>query len=77
MMIALMDSVTPTFLQPLRRSDLYMRMCVNLCHIYRPGGRGTHEPEMLRSVLELLLACNEVIDYRRAHAAVSKLRVVR
>ncbi|CAL8465273.1 g4808 [Coccomyxa elongata] len=69
MMIALMDSVAPTFLQPLRRSDLYMRMCVNLCHIYR-GGSATHEPEMLRSVLELLLACNEVIDYRRAHAAV-------
>ncbi len=71
MMIALMDSVTPTFLQPLRRSDLYMRMCVNLCHIYRGGGAPI-EPEMLRSVLELLLACNEVIDYRRAHAAVSE-----
>ncbi|KAK9903275.1 hypothetical protein WJX75_001714 [Coccomyxa subellipsoidea] len=69
MMVALMDSVAPNLLKPLRRADLYMRMCVNLCHIYRVSG-AAHEPDMLRSVLELLLACNEVIDYRRMHAAV-------
>ena len=69
MMVALMDSVAPNLLRPLRRADLYMRMCVNLCHIYRVSG-AAHEPDMLRSVLDLLLACNEVIDYRRMHAAV-------
>lgn len=71
MMVALMDSVAPNLLKPLRRADLYMRMCVNLCHIYRVSG-AAHEPDMLRSVLELLLACNEVIDYRRMHAAVGR-----
>lgn len=69
MMVQMMDTIAPTYLQPLPRADLYMRMCVNLCHIYRVSGAG-HVPDVLRRVLELLLACNEVIDYRRMHAAV-------
>lgn len=56
-------------LDAMQPAIVYKRMCINIIQISNMSSLAMHG-HMLRAVLELLLSIEEIIDYRRLHAAV-------
>ncbi|CAK0786826.1 hypothetical protein CVIRNUC_010040 [Coccomyxa viridis] len=67
MMHRLIDSFAAAYLEPMTRSELYRRMCMNLVHTYRAKPPPAM-PDILKCVLELMLAMSDSADVRQMHA---------